>query len=330
MAISMARALTAVTAMGMLACFAGGCGDDTTASGLDMTAVGDMAVPDLAMTATATRGEELVKHLLLCGSCHTTPDATTGNPSTNPADFLAGGRKFTIMLGGDAGSVTIYAPNLTPDNATGLGTWTLGQIADAITVGVDDQGLPLWPTMPYQRFANLTSDDAASIALYLKSLPPQSHTVADDTGHPAMAATAFDFTQLPHTTLPATDPSFASAERGRYLANLGCVSCHSPTGGAPAGVDLTKAYAGGRSFGGGVKSSNLTPDATGLAGWTGADIVNTLKTNQEKGTGVMLLPVMPGGTAALGGLFDNDLTDVATFIHTLPPIVNGPFGHPDM
>jgi mono/diheme cytochrome c family protein len=325
--MTMMRAMAVVAAMALGAV---GCGDDTTASDLDMTAGGgDLAVPDLAMGATTARGEELVKHLLLCGSCHTTPDAM-GNPSTNPNDFLAGGKKFTVALGGDAGSISVYAPNLTPDNATGLGTWTLGQIADAITVGVDDQGMPLWPTMPYQRFANLTADDAASIALYLKSLPPQNHAVTDDTGHPALAATAFNFTTLPHTTLAATDPAFASAERGRYLANLGCVSCHSPTGGPPTGVDVTKAYAGGRSFGGGVKSANLTPDATGLAGWTIADIIATLKTNQEKGTGVMLFPTMPGGTDQLGGLFDNDLTDVATFIHSLPPVVNGPFGHPDM
>lgn len=313
----------------MTAALAGGCGDDTTASGLDMTAGGgDLAVPDLATGATAARGEELVKHLLLCGSCHTTPDAT-GKPSTNPSDFLAGGRAFTISVGADAGTATVYAPNLTPDDATGLGTWSPSQISDAVTVGVDDQGSALWPIMPYQRFGNLTADDAASIALYLKSLPPQSHTVSEDSAHPLLAASMFDFTPLPHTTLAANDPAYASAERGRYLANLGCVTCHTPRGASTLGLDLAKAYAGGRRFGT-IESSNLTPDATGLAGWTIADIIATLKTNQEKGTGVTLLPSMPGGAAGLGGLFDGDLTDVATFIHSLPPVVNGPFGHPDM
>ncbi|MGZ3427146.1 MAG: c-type cytochrome [Polyangia bacterium] len=313
-----------------LALVAAGCGDDTTSSGMDLAAaIGDMAVPDLASGATAARGEELVKHLLLCGSCHTTPDAM-GNPSTNAADFLAGGRKFTLALGGDAGSVDIFAPNLTPDNLSGLGMWSNSQIVDAITVGVDDQGLPLWPTMPYQRFANLTPDDAASIALYLKTLPPQSRAVPNDTGHPTMAGTAFDYTSIPHTTLAAGDANFASAERGRYLANLGCLNCHTPNGAAPLGLDVSKAYAGGRSFGGGVKSQNLTPDATGLAGWTTADIIATLKTDKEKGTGVMLLAPMPGGLDGVGGLFDADLTDLAQYIHTLPPVVNGPFGRPDM
>lgn len=312
----------------VLALVAAGCGDDTT-TGMDMAAGGDMAVPDLAVGATVARGEELVKHLLLCGSCHTTPDAT-GNPSTDPADFLAGGKKFTVTVpGGDSGSVDVYAPNLTPDDATGTGMWTNGQIADAVTVGVDVDGLPLWPTMPYQRFASLTPDDAASIALYIKSLPPKNHMVTEDTGHPTLASTAFDYTPIPHTTLAATDPGFAAAERGRYLANLGCVTCHTPSAAGALGLDVTKAYAGGRSFGGGLKSANLTPDATGLAGWTIADIVATLKTNQEKGTGVTLLAPMAGGPDGFGGLFDNDLNDLAQYIHTLPPVVNGPFGHPD-
>jgi mono/diheme cytochrome c family protein len=311
------------------ALIAAGCGDDTTSSGLDLGAVGDLAVPDLGTTATAARGEELVKHLLFCGSCHTTPDAN-GDPSTKADDFLAGGKKFTISLGGDGGSVDVYAPNLTPDDANGLGTWSLSQIVDATTVGVDDEGMPLWPTMPYQRFGNLTADDATSIALYLKSLPPQSRAVPQDTGHPTLGSPRLDYSSIPHTTLAASDPAFASAERGRYLANLGCLSCHTPAGAAPLGLDVSKAYAGGRSFGGGVKSANLTPDATGLAGWTAADVVATLKTNQEKGTGAMLRAPMPGGPDGVGGLFDADLADIAAYVHTLPPVVNGPFGRPDM
>ena len=60
------------------------------------------------------------------------------------------------------------------------------------------------------------------------------------------------------------------------------------------------------------------------------EIIATLKTNQEKGTGVMLLPPMAGGPNGFGGLFDNDLNDLAQYVHTLPPVMNGPFGHPDM
>ena len=307
---------------------AGGC-DDDTASSADMTMVpSDMSVPDLSTTSTAARGEELVKHLLFCGNCHTTPDAN-GNPSTDPNDFLAGGKAFTVN-GGDGGTVTVYAPNLTPDNATGVGTWSASQIADAIVVGVDNQGNALWPTMPYQRFAFMTRDDAESIGLYLLSLPGKSHSVPADTANETQAGTPFDYSAIPHTTLASSDPSFASAERGRYLGILGCLQCHTQAGSGPGGLDATKSFAGGRSFGGGVKSQNLTPDATGLASWTVNDIVQTLQTDLEKGTGVMLAAPMPGGLDGLGGLSDPELTDLANYIHTLPPVMNGPFGHPDM
>jgi mono/diheme cytochrome c family protein len=184
--------------------------------------------------------------------------------------------------------------------------------------------------MPYQRFAWMTRDDAESIGLYIKSLPPKSHAVPEDTAHPTQAATAFDYTSIPHTTLAATDPAFASAERGRYMSILGCLQCHTPSGSGVGGLDVSKSFAGGRSFGGGVKSANLTPDATGLAGWSIADLVATLKTDKEKGTGVMLLAPMPGGPDGLGGLTDPDLNDIAEYIHTLAPVVNGPFGRPDM
>ena len=321
-------------ALGVL--FAAGCGDDSMGpvdQGIADLGGADMAVPDLGGNASAARGEVLVKHLLFCGRCHTTPDAN-GQPSTAAADFLAGGRSFTVAADADAGSAsaTVYAPNLTPDDQTGVGTWSLSQIADAIKVGVDDQGLPLWPTMPYPRFGNLTDDDAMSIALYLKSLPPQHHQVPEDSAHPALASPRLDFKPIPHTTLPSSDALYASAERGRYLADVACLSCHTPSGPPPLGLDVAKAYAGGRPFTVGnvtVQSANLTPDASGLGGWTAADVVATLETDRDKGTGAQLCKPMPGGPDGFGGLPDGDLTDLANYVHTLPAVANGPFSCPD-
>jgi mono/diheme cytochrome c family protein len=315
-----------------------GCDDDSNMaadSGMaDLSAAADMAVPDLTMPGggpSAARGDELVNHLLFCGSCHTTPDGT-GKPSTNPVDFLAGGKAFNVNAGGDAGTISIVAPNLTPDTTTGIGSWTTQQIKDAITKGTDDQGMPLWSTMPYARFANLTDDDATSIALYLQSITARVHATTEDPLRPAMAAAKVDFTSLPHTTLASGDSNFASAERGRYLGNLGCVSCHSPSGAQPLGVDLTKAWAGGKSIPDGpimIQSANITPDATGIGGWTVNDVVQTLKTDMEKGTGEKLCAPMNGGPNGFGGLADADLTDIGQFLTTLAPIANGPFHCPD-
>jgi cytochrome c553 len=179
--------------------------------------------------------------------------------------------------------------------------------------------------MPYQMFGNLTDDDATSIAMFLKSLPPKANTVPEPTVTVPGPATVYPDAQIPHTTLGATDANFASAERGRYLAKVSCIECHTEDSADHTTIDFTKAFGGGKLFDLVViksVSANITPDTTGLATWTPADIVATDKTDLEKGTGRHLCPPMPGGVALFGGLTDGDLTDIANFIHTVPPVAN--------
>src|SRR5207248_1629000 len=111
---------------------------------------------------------------------------------------------------------------------------------------------------------------------------------------------------------PTTDGQFAAAERGRYMVKVACIECHTPRNPPGPGplINLGKAFSGSVLFPLGpitTISANITPDATGLAGWTPAEIAATLKTDQEKGTGRMLCPPMPGGPGRLGGLADTDL-----------------------
>ncbi len=142
-------------------------------------------------------------------------------------------------------------------------------------------------------------------------------------------APSVDGSKIPHTTLAKTDPDFAAAERGRYLASAACLNCHTEQLGEDV-PDLAKAFAGGKKYtfvrGAPVNTSvNLTPDATGLASWSIDDIVSALKTNTEKGTGRTFCNTHPGGPQLLGAMVDSDVRDIATYIHTLPPVANGPF-----
>jgi mono/diheme cytochrome c family protein len=120
------------------------------------------------------RGKYLVE-IGACGDCHT------------PGHFL-GHPDMTRFLGGsDVGfgipNLGVFVgPNLTPDNETGLGTWTAPQIVTAITKGERPDGRMLAPAMPWRAFANLTRADALAIAAFLKSLPPVSHKVAGPFG----------------------------------------------------------------------------------------------------------------------------------------------------
>ncbi|MDE2007048.1 MAG: cytochrome c [Rhodospirillales bacterium] len=109
-----------------------------------------------------------------CSDCHT------------PGTFL-GRPDFSRYLGGsDVGFATPHGvfvpPNLTPDQATGLGTWSRAQIVRALTTGVRPDGRVLAPIMPWRSFAHLTRRDALAIATYLKSLPPVAHKVPGPLG----------------------------------------------------------------------------------------------------------------------------------------------------
>jgi hypothetical protein len=107
------------------------------------------------------------------------------------------------------------------------------------------------------------------------------------------------------------------------------MECHTkhtePGPTATTVLDETKLFAGGEDFSQlfGVAlhpvSKNLTSDMSGLKDWTTADIVKALKEGKAKdGTGIC--PPMPVGAYAY--LTDEDATDIANYIRSLPPIAN--------
>lgn len=70
-----------------------------------------------------------------------------------------------------------YGPNLTPDEVTGLGCWSEGDIVTADPDSQRPDGRSLAPIMPWAALADLTDFDAGAVAAYLKSLPPVSNKV---------------------------------------------------------------------------------------------------------------------------------------------------------
>jgi mono/diheme cytochrome c family protein len=99
-----------------------------------------------------------------CSDCHT-PGNFLGHPEL--ARYLGGS---DVGFGIPALGVFV-GPNLTPDEETGLGTWTRQQIVTAITTGVRPDGRILAPIMPWRAMSHLTQSDALAIATFLKSLP---------------------------------------------------------------------------------------------------------------------------------------------------------------
>ena len=131
--------------------------------------------PGLAADAAVARGEYLVD-LLGCARCHT-EGYLVGNTPTG--EHLAGSRVGIAYTDADEDSHPglVFAPNLTPDKATGLGTWSVRDITRALVTGVGTDGHQRIPVMPWPNYAALTDVDLEAIARYLKSLAPVTRDI---------------------------------------------------------------------------------------------------------------------------------------------------------
>lgn len=110
-----------------------------------------------------------------CEHCHT------------PGHFLGKRDNSKTLSGSDVGfwrpdTGTVIGPNITPDNETGIGTWTRSDIKKALMTGERPDGRILSPVMPWEDLARLQENDVLAIVEYLKSLRPVKNRVADPFG----------------------------------------------------------------------------------------------------------------------------------------------------
>jgi mono/diheme cytochrome c family protein len=108
----------------------------------------------------AARGAYLVNSVMGCTDCHTPVDPATGAPQMDK--YLAGRQPYEGPWG------IVYGGNITPDNATGIGTWTDEEVKRAITTGVGQDGRRLI-LMPWFAYSAMTPDDADAVVYYLKN-----------------------------------------------------------------------------------------------------------------------------------------------------------------
>jgi mono/diheme cytochrome c family protein len=116
-------------------------------------------------------GGYLVNAIAHCFECHSTPDEH-GEPDV-AGHRGAGGFPLPIWpeAGTKPGSV-IFSLNITPDQETGIGTWSDDQIKRAITEGIDKDGKQLFPLMPFGSFKKMTPEDLDAIVAYLHTIKP--------------------------------------------------------------------------------------------------------------------------------------------------------------
>jgi mono/diheme cytochrome c family protein len=158
-------------------------------------------VPVPPRTASVAYGRYLATAIYGCVGCHTDglEDVEGKLASKN---LLAGGLELPDPRGD-----RVLSTNLTP-HLTGIGQWTLAQLASALTTGIAPTGAAIRSPMPILRFTDGVETEA--LFRYLQSVPPVSRPPAARPAPPAL--------------------SRAAPPQEVFLA-LGCTPCHGQ--GAP-------------------------------------------------------------------------------------------------
>lgn len=121
--------------------------------------------PPRAPVSGLARGEYLVKAVGHCGECHTPRTMTMASDTSR---FLAGTPK---------GPEDQAVPNITPDPETGIGKWSVEEIADYLGSGNKPDGDVAGGLMgeviegTLAGYKHMTRHDLVAIAQYLKSIP---------------------------------------------------------------------------------------------------------------------------------------------------------------
>ena len=123
--------------------------------------------PASAPASGLAHGEYLVRAVSHCGECHTPRNIAM---TMDRSRFLAGNPSGLIE--------NAKVPNITPDNGTGIGEWTVDQIADFLATGNTPDGDVAGDLMGELiqgkggGYKDLTQADRLAIAQYLKTIPP--------------------------------------------------------------------------------------------------------------------------------------------------------------
>jgi mono/diheme cytochrome c family protein len=124
--------------------------------------------PRADQSAEWNRGAYLTTALGHCAECHT------------PRNWL-GGLKTTMAYAGAAdGPEGELAPNITPDEATGIGAWSIADMVWFLQTGVKSDGDDVQGLMSVvidNGCKHLPEADLRAMAVYLRSLPAVRHKV---------------------------------------------------------------------------------------------------------------------------------------------------------
>lgn len=260
-----------------------------------------------AQSASAARGK-YIYDAAGCHACHTEKGGAA----------LAGGGPLVTPFG------TFYAPNITPDPDFGIGEWSEEDFTRALREGISPSGQQLYPVFPYTAYTKMTRQDMLDLRAYLATVPPSKKpSRAHDVKFPfsiRLALIPWKWLNFDAGEFKPDAGHSAQINRGAYIvqALTHCGECHTPRD-FLGGLDRDLWLSGARMPVGDLVAGNLTPDKTGLADWSAADIVDALDSGvlPEGGTlGGEMGEVVANST---GRMRPDDREAIAAYLKALPP-----------
>lgn len=281
----------------------------------------DAPYPDIQASTDSTiiaRGKYLAFGPAHCSVCHVPMDKIMDveNGMKMP---LSGGWELDIPPG------VFRAPNLTPDEETGIGKLSDGEIARALRYSVGSDGRFLGPFMPFQE---MSDEDLTAIISFLRSQKAVKNEVKKtEIKFLGKALMAFGMLKPvgPKKTPPKSVVIDSTAEYGEYLANTvsNCKFCHTQAD-LKSGELVGPLFAGGGVFspdafseGYAFISPNLTPDPeTGImSNWDEEDFISRFHAGR-------IYDGSPMAWGAFSRINDLELKALYRYLQSLKPVKN--------
>lgn len=268
------------------------------------SAIGAIAPPDTkSFSADLIEKGEHLAEIGDCAVCHT---------ASKGADY-AGGLPLATPFG------TIFTTNITPDEKTGIGTWSAAAFRRAMQEGVARDGRHLYPAFPYDHFTHVTDSDIDAIYAFLmtrrpvEARAPENQLIAPLGFRPLLAGWKMLF--LHQGALQPDPAKSAEFNRGAYLVEgLGhCGSCHTPRNMAGGEVS-SRPYAGGVAEG--WVAPPLNQDNPAARSWTVDQIYTYLRTGIDLNHSVAGGP-MAAVTHGLAKAPEADVRAISVYVASL-------------
>lgn len=266
-----------------------------------------MAMEGLSSSSTQVARGAYLARVGNCMGCHTVQGSAP----------YAGGRSIETPFG------QVRAPNLTPDDATGLGRWSADEFWTALHEGRSRDGRLLYPAFPYTSYTSMVREDADALWAYLRTVEPvHQPNLPHALKYPYSTQWALAGWRALFFRPGEWRPDLARPpewNRGAYLVqSLGhCAACHTPRN-ALGGSKSRAAWAGGMLDGQGWYAPALNdPAQAGLQDWPVEDIVALLRVGTTPRAAVSgpMAEVVVRSTQYLD---DADARAVAVYLQSLP------------